>query len=167
MPTSIRPRSGLALTLFIAIPFIVGGLGSLSTFGNVDGWYAEAVKAPWTPPNVVFGPVWSVLYLLIGLGGWLAWREASSSWRTLGLRLYVVQLVLNAIWTPVFFSGFPLWGRDAFWQGVVIIVAMDVLVFIAIFAFSKINTASAVVLSPYLVWLTYATTLNVYLALNN
>ena len=167
MTTHTRPRQGLALTLFILIPFVIGGLGALSTAGNVDGWYAEAIKAPWTPPNWVFGPVWSLLYLLLGIGSWLGWKQPDSRWRTVGMRFYIAQLILNAIWTPVFFSGFPLWGASAFWQGALIITIMDVLTFISIYAFSKVTTAGSIVLSPYLVWLSYATTLNVYLWLNN
>ena len=69
--TLSRPRSALALVLSIAVPFIIGGLGALSTAGNVTGWYADANKAPWTPPNWVFGPVWSMLYTFMGVAFWL------------------------------------------------------------------------------------------------
>lgn len=162
-----RPRQGLALVVSIAVPFIIGGLGALSTAGNVDGWYAEANTAPWTPPNWVFGPVWSVLYVLIGVSFWRAWRMPSSPARTAGIKLFVWQLALNAIWTPIFFSGFPLVGEIAFWMGVVIILAMDVLVWMTIVKFKDIDLWSARLLIPYEAWLWIASTLNIYLAFAN
>ena len=157
----------LAAVLFVLIPFVVGGLGSLSTAGNVDGWYKDADKAFWTPPNWVFAPVWSFLYLSMGIAAWLIWREADSVLRTRGLRLFAIQLALNAIWTPVFFSGYPTWGSSAFWQGAAIIITMDVVVYLTIVAFSKVRKLASSLLLPYWSWLLYATTLNVYLALNN
>lgn len=167
MTPSVRPWRRLALVLFLLIPFVVGGLGSLSTAGNVDGWYADANKAFWTPPNWVFGPVWTLLYVLMGVSAWLVWRESDSRWRKPGLALFIAQLALNAIWTPIFFSGFPLWGRAAFWQGAVIICVMDVLVLLTMLAFSRVRLLGAVLLIPYWAWLLYATTLNIYLAVNN
>lgn len=165
--TSTRPRQGLALVISIAVPFIIGGLGALSTAGNVDGWYAEANIAPWTPPNWVFGPVWSVLYVLIGVSFWRAWRMPSSPARTAGIQLFIWQLALNAIWTPIFFSGFPLIGQTAFWLGVVIILAMDVLVWMTIVKFKDVDIWSARLLIPYEAWLWIASTLNIYLAFAN
>lgn len=165
--TSTRHRQGLALVISIAVPFLIGGLGALSTAGNVDGWYAEANIAPWTPPNWVFGPVWSVLYVLIGVSFWRAWRMPSSPVRTAGIKLFIWQLALNAIWTPIFFSGFPLIGQTAFWLGVGIILAMDVLVWMTIVKFKDVDIWSARLLIPYEAWLWIASTLNIFLALNN
>lgn len=167
MSAPTRPRQYLALAVSIAVPFIIGGLGALSTAGNVDGWYAEAIKAPWTPPNWVFGPVWTVLYVLIGVSFWLAWREPASRARTIGIRLFVAQLALNAIWTPIFFSGYPAWGASAFWQGALIIIAMDIIVWLTIVQFKRVNITAARLLIPYEAWLWIATSLNVYLWLNN
>lgn len=166
-PVSTRPRQGLALVLSIAVPFIIGGLGALSTAGNVDGWYAEANTAPWTPPNWVFGPVWSVLYVLIGVSFWRAWRMPSSAARSAGIRLFIAQLVLNALWTPIFFAGFPLVGEIAFWLGAIIILVMDVLVWMTIAKFKDVDIWSARLLIPYEAWLFIATSLNIYLAFAN
>ena len=117
-PTSITPRPGagrsiLALVLFVAIAFGVAALGSVATFQNVEGWYADADKAFWTPPNVVFGPVWTVLYTLMSVAAWLVWREPVSDARRRALGVYIAQLVLNAIWTPVFFGLYPVAGSAA------------------------------------------------------
>lgn len=166
-PVSTRPRQGLALVLSIAVPFIIGGLGALSTSGNVDGWYADANTAPWTPPNWVFGPVWSVLYVLIGLSFWRAWRMPSSPARTAGIRLFIAQLILNALWTPIFFAGFPLVGEIAFLLGAIIILVMDVLVWMTIVKFKDVDIWSARLLIPYEAWLFIATSLNIYLAFAN
>lgn len=166
-PVSTRPRQGLALVLSIAVPFIIGGLGALSTSGNVDGWYAEANTAPWTPPNWVFGPVWSVLYVLIGVSFWRAWRMPSSAARSAGIRLFIAQLVLNALWTPIFFAGFPLVGEIAFWLGAIIILVMDVLVWMTIVKLKDVDIWSARLLIPYEAWLFIATSLNIYLAFAN
>lgn len=167
MSTATRPRQYLALAISIAVPFIIGGLGALSTAGNVDGWYADAVKAPWTPPNWVFGPVWTVLYVLLGVSIWRVWRAPDSAARNLGIRLFAVQLALNAIWTPIFFSGYPTWGESAFWQGAIIIVAMDIIVWLTIVQFVRVDVWAARMLIPYEAWLWIATSLNIYLWLNN
>ncbi len=167
MSTATRPRQYLALAISIAVPFIIGGLGALSTAGNVDGWYADAVKAPWTPPNWVFGPVWTVLYVLLGVSFWRVWRAPDSAARSLGIRLFAIQLALNAIWTPIFFSGYPTWGESAFWQGALIIVAMDIIVWLTIVQFVRVDVWAARMLIPYEAWLWIATSLNIYLWLNN
>jgi len=164
---STRPLQGLALVISIAVPFIIGGLGALSTDGNVEGWYADANVAPWTPPNWVFGPVWSVLYVLIGVSFWRAWRMPSSPTRTAGIRLFIWQLALNAIWTPIFFAGYPLIGPIAFWLGVIIILVMDVMVWMTIVKFKDVDIWSARLLIPYEAWLFIASTLNIYLAFAN
>lgn len=161
------PRAVVGGILFVAIPFAVGALGSLATIDNVNGWYALADKAFWTPPNWVFGPVWSVLYVLMGVAAWFVWREPNTRPRRIALTLFIAQLVLNAVWTPVFFAGFPLWGASAFWEGAVIIMVMDLLVLATMAAFSRARLLAAVLLIPYWVWILYATTLNVYLAANN
>lgn len=162
-------RSALALLAFVAISFAVAAFGSIATIQNVDGWYAMADKALWNPPNFVFGPVWTVLYLLMSIAAWLVWRErardASGARRALGA--YVVQLVLNAIWTPVFFGLYPFMGVAALWIGLVIILAIDVAVLVTMLRFWRVRRLAAVLLIPYWAWVLYATTLNAALAVLN
>jgi tryptophan-rich sensory protein len=76
-------------------------------------------------------------------------------------------MVLNAIWTPIFFAGYPTWGASAFWQGAVIIVAMDVITWLTIVQFKRVDVTAARLLIPYEAWLWIATSLNIYLWLNN
>jgi tryptophan-rich sensory protein len=166
MRPSIR-RQVLALVLFLAISFAVAALGTVATIQNVDGWYADAEKAFWTPPNVVFGPVWTVLYTLMSVAAWLVWREPASPARRRALATYIAQLVLNAIWTPVFFSLYPVIGAPALWAALVIILALDVAVLITMLRFWPVRKAAAVLLIPYGAWVLYATTLNAALAVMN
>jgi translocator protein len=167
---STRPPVGrqiLALILFLAIAYGVAAFGSIATIQNVDGWYADADKAFWTPPNVVFGPVWTVLYGLMSVAAWLVWREPQSDARRRALIAYVVQLVLNAIWTPVFFGLFPFAGPAALWTALAIIVALDVMVLITMLRFWPVRRLAAVLLIPYWAWVLYATTLNAAVAVLN
>lgn len=161
------PRSALALVLFVAIAFGVAALGSIATFQNVDGWYADADKAFWTPPNGVFGPVWTVLYTLMSVAAWLVWREPASRARSRALGVYIAQLVLNAIWTPVFFGLYPLIGPPALWTALAIILALDVVVLLTMLRFWPVRRVAAVLLIPYWAWVLYATTLNAALAVLN
>jgi len=153
-------RSALVLIAFLVIAFAVAALGGFSTITQVDGWYAHAEKAFWTPPNVVFGPVWTVLYTLMSVAAWLVWRTPASPARTRALRLYVVQLVLNALWTPTFFGLYPLAGPASWWIALAIILALDVLVLVTMIGFWRVRHVAAVLLIPYWAWVLYATTLN-------
>lgn len=163
----MRIRSVVALVAFIVIALAVGALGSLATIQNVDGWYADAAKAPWSPPNWIFGPVWTLLYTLMGVAAWLVWRERDAQPVRPALRVYIIQLVLNALWTPVFFGLYPLIGPPALWVALGIIVALDVLVLITMLAFWRVRRLAAWLLVPYWAWLLFATTLNAAAAILN
>jgi benzodiazapine receptor len=159
-------KQGLVLVAFVGIAYAVAALGSVATISQVDGWYADADKVSWNPPSAVFGPVWTVLYALMAVAAWLVWRERERKPAEVrrALRLYVIQLVLNAIWTPVFFGLYPCLGVAALWGAAVIIVALDVLVLLTMIAFWRVRRLPAVLLIPYWAWVLYATTLNVGIA---
>jgi len=158
---SQRLRSALVLVALLAISFGVAVLGSIATAGNVDGWYASAEKAPWNPPNWLFGPAWTLLYTLMSVAAWLVWRRGGS------LKPYVIQLVLNAIWTPVFFGLYPVIGAPALWIALVIIAALDVAVLLTMLRFWRTSKLAAWLLVPYWAWVLFATTLNAALAVLN
>jgi len=160
-------RSALVLVAFLAISFAVAAFGSLSTIENVDGWYATAEKASWNPPNGIFGPVWTLLYTLMSVAAWLVYRRGAARPVKRALTLYVIQLVLNAIWTPVFFGAYPLIGGSALWIALVIIVALDIAVLLTMLAFWPVSKAAALLLVPYWAWVLFATTLNGALAVLN
>lgn len=159
--------SALILAAFLAISFAVAALGTLATLQNVDGWYAMAEKAPWSPPNALFGPVWTFLYLAMSVAAWLVWRRRTREDVAPALRLYVIQLVLNSLWTPVFFGLYPAVGPVALWIGLGIILALDVVVVLTLIAFVRHSRLAAALLVPYVLWTLFATSLNAAVAVLN
>jgi benzodiazapine receptor len=166
-PARAGASSALMLVAFLAISFAVAALGSTATAGNVDGWYADAEKAPWNPPNWLFGPAWTLLYTLMSVAAWLVWRERHRLPVRGALTLYVVQLVLNALWTPVFFGLYPALGTPALWIALGVILALDVAVLLTMLAFWRVSRVASWLLVPYWAWVLFATTLNAALAALN
>lgn len=160
-------RSAFMLIAQFAIVAAVAALGSIATIQQVDGWYADAGKAPWSPPNWLFGPVWTVLYTLMAISMWLVWRTRERRSIRIPATLYVAQLVLNALWTPVFFGLYPVMGPAALWLAFAIIVALDIMVLATILAFRRVQPVAAWLLVPYFAWVLFATTLNAAVALLN
>jgi translocator protein len=157
-------KQALVLVAFLVIAYAVAALGSIATITQVDGWYADADKVSWSPPNAIFGPVWTVLYALMSVAAWLVWREKERTDVRRPLTLYVIQLVLNAVWTPIFFGLYPFLGVAALWIAAVVIVAIDVAVLLTMIAFWRVRKVAAVLLIPYWAWVLFATTLNVGIA---
>ena len=164
-----RPGTGrqvLTLGAFLAASFLVAGLGSLATFNNVDGWYATADKAPWSPPNGIFGPVWTFLYTAMAVAAWLVWRKRAPG-TPRALKVYAVQLALNLAWTPVFFGLYPAIGGAALWLALAIIIALIMAVAVTVVSFGPVSRTAGLLLLPYVSWLVFAATLNGWAALNN
>lgn len=155
-----------ALVGFLAASALVAWLGSQATISNVTGWYAAADKAPWSPPNWVFGPVWTLLYTAMAVAGWLVWRSRSPN-RTAALTVYGVQLALNLAWTPVFFGLYPEWGSAALWLALGIIIALALAVAGAVLLFGPIRRTAGVLMLPYLSWVVFASSLNLWAAAHN
>jgi benzodiazapine receptor len=164
-PRSDRHASGLRQWLVLAglllASFLVAFVGGLASTAGVDGWYAAAAKPPWTPPNWLFGPVWTVLYTAMAGAAWLVWRRWGWHGATLALLLYAVQLLLNALWTPLFF------GAELLWLGLAVITALDLVLAATVVAFFQRHRAAGALLVPYLLWALYATTLNAGVAYLN
>jgi peptide-methionine (R)-S-oxide reductase len=145
--------SKLKKIVFSAICCLV--LGSLSGFLTLDSvttWYPTIIKPSWNPPSWIFGPVWTTLYIMMGIAFGLVWNSNHPD-RKRAMALFVLQLILNLIWTPLFF-GLHLLG----WSFVEIIVLFLTL-FVTIMKFSRINRTSAWLLVPYLLWVGFATVL--------
>ncbi len=157
-------RSAAVLVTLLAIAAAVGGLGGLVSAGAIDGWYAATPKPMFTPPDAVFGPVWTVLYALIAVAGWLVWRAPDSEARSRALRLYAAQFVLNALWSPVFFGLGELVGAPGLWAALVLIVMLDIVILATIIRFGDVSRAAAALLMPYWFWSLFATTLNAAIA---
>jgi translocator protein len=157
-------RSGLALLGFLVLSAAVAAFGAVTSQSAIDGWYAEAPKPLWTPPNTVFGPVWAVLYSIMSVAAWLVWRRPRSAERSRALIVYGVQLTLNALWSPAFFGLGSLIGAPGVWIALVIIVALDFAVLATIIRFADLSRTAAVLLVPYWFWALFATTLNAAIA---
>lgn len=153
----------VALALLVTVA-LIAAVGSLATIPNTDGWYADAAKVPWNPPNAVFGPVWSVLYVMIAAAGWLLWRSgyrrAGANAARLPLTLFFVQLALNAAWTPVFFAGYPAVGPVAWWLALGTILLLFATVVWCLATAHRWSRAATWLLVPYALWIAYATSLN-------
>ena len=133
---------------------------------NVNGWYVDADKAPWSPPNWLFGPVWTALYTAMAVAAWLVWRRHSPESRP-ALVIYGIQLGLNLLWTPTFFSLYPLIGTAALWLAFAIILALIVAVTVTVVRFGPISRVAGLLLLPYITWIVFASSLNLWAALNN
>jgi benzodiazapine receptor len=161
-----RGCQALALLVLVAASAVVATLGGLATATNVSGWYAAADKAPWSPANWVFGPVWTVLYLAMAVAAWLVWRRRAEGTRG-ALKAYAVQLVLNLLWSPAFFGLYPALGTPALWIGFVIIAALALAVAVTVLRFGPISRTAGLLMLPYLSWTVFAASLNLWAALHN
>ncbi|MBX9791995.1 MAG: tryptophan-rich sensory protein [Pirellulales bacterium] len=137
----------------VAACLLAGVVGAVFTAGSVDGWYGTIAKPAWTPPNWVFGPVWTVLYLMMGVAAWLVARRGWRASRT-ALAWFVLQLLLNIGWYLVFFGlRSPGWALPEIGILWIAIVA-------TILAFARHSRPAAALLIPYLGWSTFAAALN-------
>jgi len=147
------------LIFSIALCESAGIIGSLFTFSAISTWYAFLVKPSFSPPNYLFGPVWVILYLLMGISLYLIWQKGK---KTFGLvKLFLIHLVLNSLWSIIFF-GFKNLGL-AF---VEILILWGIILVLA-FKFYKVNKTAAYLLIPYQLWVSFATILNLSVWLLN
>jgi tryptophan-rich sensory protein len=141
----------LALLLWILLCFTAAAGGGFVMTGD---WYAMLSKPTWNPPSWVFGPVWTLLYIMMGVSAWLVWKEGGFAQQRKPLTLFLVQLVLNAIWTPLFFGAHEL--GIAFAE----ILLLWLAILATILAFRRVSTTAAWLLVPYLLWVSFASVLN-------
>jgi tryptophan-rich sensory protein len=150
-----RIRSLVALIVSTTTCLLVGVSGSLVTMSSLREWYPFIQKPSWTPPDALFGPVWSALYLMMGVSVWLVWSDSASGGRRKELGVFVLQLTLNALWSFLFF-GLRNPGLAAFE-----IVLLWVAIVATMVVFARRNRLAAWLLLPYLLWVSFATALNV------
>lgn len=141
---------------------LVGIIGSVFTIPAIPIWYATLNKPPFAPPNWIFGPVWTLLYFLMGVSFYLIWQQDWGKKKVRVARNYfLAQLVLNFIWSPIFF------GLRSPLSGLVIIVAMWILIVMTIKKFYPLSKWAAYLLVPYLLWVSFATLLNAFIVVLN
>lgn len=144
-------HDGFGLTVFLVACFGVAWFGSRFRPGE---WYGRLAKPSWTPPNRLFAPVWIVLYATMAVAAWMVWRDAGLSGAALPLSLFAGQLFLNGIWSWLFFG---LHRPD---RAFVDIVALWLAIAATIVAFQPISIPAALLLLPYLIWVSFALLLN-------
>jgi benzodiazapine receptor len=151
IPSRVNPWLALAGWLLLT-----GAAGALGAVASVDAreFHATLTQPSWAPPAAVFGPVWTVLYVSMAVSAWLVWRERGFSRARGALGLFIVQLGANALWSWLFFA----WHRGA-WAFADILLLLALLV-ATLIAFARIRKLAAVLLVPYLSWVSFATALN-------
>jgi tryptophan-rich sensory protein len=138
----------------ILICFAAAGLGGLVTTPKIPNWYADLAKPDWTPPDWVFGPVWTLLYLMMAVAAWLVWRPSGFTGAKLPLALFGVQLALNSLWSVLFF-GLQRPGLAA-----IEIVVLWAAILVTTVAFWSRSSWAGALMIPYLIWVTFAMLLN-------
>ncbi len=148
-----RNQQVFGLIAWLVLSFITAAVGSAASI-QAASFYAELVRPEWSPPGSVFGPVWTLLYTLMGISAWLVWRVNGFSRAAIALTFFLSQLALNALWSWLFF----------YWQlGGVAFAEIILLWFFIAFtlaAFWRIHKLAAVLLVPYLLWVSFAALLN-------
>ena len=158
--TTKRPDIGtgrdlLALALFVGICLAVGGVGGAVTSTSVTDWYPTLNKPSFNPPNWVFGPVWTTLYVMMGVAAWRIWRAADRDTVRGPLAVFALQLAVNLGWSAAFF------GLRNLGLAVAVIIVLDLLVLATALMFRRVDRLAEWLLVPYLAWISFATVLNV------
>ena len=152
----------MKLFISILIPLLVGGIATFFTTSGVNGWYAMANKPSFNPPNWLFAPVWTALYIMMGIALFLVWKsEGDKAIKQTAFILFAVQLLLNFLWSFIFF-----YAKQPGWA-FVDIMAMWIAILLTIIWFTKISTTASWLLVPYIFWVTFASLLNFYIWRHN
>ncbi|NOT58574.1 MAG: tryptophan-rich sensory protein [Deltaproteobacteria bacterium] len=154
MPHSSSTHLGPQVFALIAWLALCFAASSTAVFVSVDGWYAGLLKPSWNPPAWLFGPVWTLLYAMMAVAAWLVWREGGWREQARALRLFLLQWLLNALWTPLFF-GLHRPGL-AFAEIILLWLALVA----TLVSFWRVRKQAGVLLMPYLAWVSFAAALN-------
>lgn len=145
--------------------FLAAALGSVFTTSQIPTWYATLHKPPFNPPNWIFGPVWTLLYALMAVSLYLVWTQkipkSRISEKKESIQYFILQLIFNVLWSVVFFS------LHAPLAAFMVIIALWVFIYGTIHTFSKINPLAGQLLYPYLLWVSFASILNLSVVLLN
>ncbi len=151
----MKAPGGIAmLALFIVICLGIAGVSAIFTASSVREWYPMIQKPAWTPPSWLFGPVWTTLYIMMAIAAWLVWRRRGLMDINSAIALFIVQLALNAAWSPLFF------GLKNPLAGLLDIVSLWAAILATIVCFYKISPVAGALLAPYWLWVSFAMLLN-------
>ncbi len=153
--TSVLPVQTIKLAASVILCMLAGFIGSIFTTPKIEGWYAGIDKPSFTPPGRLFGPVWTLLYVTMGIALYLVWRKGlAAKGVKAALAVFLAQLALNALWSYAFF------GAESPLAGLVVIVALWAMIAASIAAFAPVSRAAAALLVPYILWVSFAAILN-------
>ncbi len=139
---------------WFALLLAVAALGAVASI-NASGFYQSLTQPAWAPPASWFGPAWTTLYTLMAISAWLVWREAGFRGAPLALALFLIQLLPNALWSWVFF----VWHMGAL--SVATVVLLWCLIVATLISFLQVHRSAALMLVPYLLWVSFAVMLNI------
>ena len=144
------------IIVMIVTCVVIGAIAGLLTQKGVDTWYTTVQKPTFNPPNWVFAPVWSTLYVMMGIAAGLVWHEMDRQRETVrkGLTFFAIQLALNALWSFIFF------GLHNPFLALLEIILLWLMIYETFVQFNKVNKIAGMLLIPYLLWVTFATLLN-------
>jgi len=149
-----RGAGFLSLLISLGLSLSAGFLGAWATASSVDSWYQGLNRPWWTPPDALFAPVWTALYILMGVAAWLVWKRADDHRVGWPLSLYALQLLLNALWSYLFFGlrspGAALIEIIVLWAAIAATAA----------GFARVDRRAAWLMAPYLAWVSFAMALN-------
>lgn len=155
-------NSAIFKGIFISVAIVLlGFLSGLSTMNEIKMWYAQLAKPSFNPPNFIFGPVWTMLYILMGISFSIVIAQPHSPLRKRAVTLFIAQFILNLAWSSLFFN-FHLIG-----SALIEIIVMLVVILFMVLSFYKVNRLAGILQIPYLIWVSFATILNSYIYILN
>lgn len=150
----MKRSNGIKLIISIVLCVSLGSVGGLVTVNEIPTWYATLNKPSFNPPNWLFGPVWTILYLLMGISVYMIWKQPVSTERNKALQLFILQFILNFCWSFIFF------GLHATGWALIEMIALWILILLSILHFAKHSKTAAWLLVPYILWVSFALLLN-------
>jgi len=160
MEIPVDSKDILKLIVSLSLSFTAAIVGALAVTPNI-AWQAALNKPFFAPPHWLFGPAWSILFLLMAIALFLVWRKWPAKEAKWAMALYIAQLVLNVLWNYLFF------GMQRIDLGLVEIVVLLAMIVVTVNAFYKVDKRAAYLMVPYLLWVTFATILNAFIWLLN
>jgi len=153
------------LIIALVLPQLAGFIGSLFTSRGIPTWYARLNRPSFAPPNWLFAPVWTLLFVLMGIAFYLIWQksveQSQKKLKNQAIKLFLIQLVFNTLWSIIFF------GQQLLFLAFVEIIILWVLIMLTILKFKKIKPLAGYLMIPYLLWVSFASILNLAFALLN
>jgi benzodiazapine receptor len=153
MPSLSKQKQILGLTGWLVVSFAASAVGAVASI-QAKSFYSQLVQPSWAPPPGIFGPVWTVLYTLMGIAAWLVWRSGGFGPNRQALTLFLLQLAFNALWSWLFFK----WNLGV--MALADIVMLSILIVATLVSFWRVRPLAGVLLIPYLLWVGFASVLN-------